>query len=66
MKATRKSNQPIYDGKRALVVKIIAAEYEVTEAYVRMAIKGDRASEKAEEIKRAYNAKYQALTQAIA
>ncbi len=66
MKATRKSNQPVYDGKRAIVVKIIAAEFLVTEAYVRMAIKGDRTSEKAESINRAYNARYQALTQAIA
>lgn len=67
MNTTNKSKRRPYDAMYALAVKQIAKAFDVTESYVRM-INGDtnKSGGQCEEIRRAFNAKYQALKQAIA
>lgn len=50
-----------YNAKSALIVKQLAGKYEVSEAFVRMSISGDRVSETAELIKKDYNRLYKAI-----
>ena len=51
----------IYDAKRAEVVKSIARKFSVTEGYVRQCIAGTANSGRSEEIRKAYNEKYELI-----
>jgi len=47
-------NRKKYNAKSALVIKQLAAKYEVTETFVRLALRNERDSETAEAIKKDY------------
>lgn len=54
-----------YDAMRALTVKVVAKDFEVTESYVRQCINNRNMNERAEEIYLAFHKKYEALSNAI-
>jgi len=60
MNAIRKSRKK-YDGKKAIVIKELAERYQVTEGYVRIALRGDMDNETTREIVKDYNRLYKAL-----
>lgn len=61
----RGKNRKKYDGRKALVVKELANQYEYSPDYIRKCINGDRESEVAEEIKREYKRLYRSLEKIV-
>lgn len=64
MSAIRKSRKK-YDAKSAFVIKQLAISYEVTDVFVRLAVRGDRDSETAVQIKKEYNRLMKAIDNAL-
>lgn len=50
-----------YDAVKALVIKKLAVQHEVTEGFVRQAVNEDKHSETAEQIKKDYRTMYAKL-----
>lgn len=65
-KSKKKTTRPIYDVKRALAIKDVAAELSVTEPYVRNVLNGFAKSGRAEEIKTAFNKRYAEIQKLLA
>lgn len=57
---TRKSRKK-YDNVKALVIKEVAQAFEVTEAYVRLALNGNKDNETTDAMKKEYNRLYKAV-----
>ncbi len=54
-----------YNAKSALVIKQLAAKHQVTEAFVRLAVKGERGSQTAETLHKEYRKLINAIDNAL-
>jgi hypothetical protein len=64
-KVTKKRAVRIYDMKRALAIKETAAALSVTEPYVRNVLNGFSSYGRADEIKAAFNKRYNEIKQLL-